>query len=99
MRLSILDSGSRETLKGAVHGVTLCLAVLMWAYNAAAWLQRRQRHLAVNVLVYTALVLFEREHVKHHWATPAEKAVSAALLAAAAVATSAEEPQVQPKAA
>lgn len=98
MRLSILESGSRETIKGAIHGAALCLATLMWAYNVAAWLQRRKRHLAVNALVYTALVLFEREHVRHHLASSAETAAAAALLAAAAVET-VEEPQEQPKAA
>lgn len=99
MRLSILETGSRETIKGAVHGAALCLAALMWAYNFAAWLQRREPHLAVNTLVYTALVLFEREHVRHHLASPAATAAPAALLAAAAAAGSAEEPEVQPKAA
>ena len=99
MQLSILETGSRETLKGAIHGVALCLSAVMWTYNAAAWLQRRERHLAVNTLVYTALILFEREHVRHHWASSDEPAASAALLSAAAVATPLEEPEMQPKAA
>ena len=99
MRFSILESGSREVLKAAIHGAALGLALLMWAYNAAAWLQRRDRHLAVNVLVYSALVAFEREHLKHHLASAGTSAASTALLAAAALASAADEPEAQPKAA
>ncbi len=91
MELSILENGTRETLKGAIHGVALCLAALIGMYNAAAWLQRRQPHLAVNTLVYTALILFECQHVRHHLASPRETAASAALLVAAAVATDSAE--------
>lgn len=100
MELTILESGSRETLKGAIHGVALGLSALMWAYNAAAWLQRRERHLAVNSLIYTALIAFECQHVRHHLAPPVGvPAGSAALLAAAPVVSSAEEPEMQRKAA
>lgn len=86
MRLSILENGSRERLKGAVHGAVLCLAVLTGLYNTAAWLQRRQRHLAVNAIVYIALIVFECQHVRHHFESIAQGAAPAALLAAAAAA-------------
>jgi hypothetical protein len=39
----------------------------MGAYNAAAWLLRRERHLAVNTVLYTALLAWEQQHVAHQW--------------------------------
>jgi hypothetical protein len=36
------------------------------AYNAAAWLSRREPNLAVNTLMYAALIAFEQQHVLHH---------------------------------
>ncbi len=98
MRFNILESGSREALKAGIHGGAMCLALVMWTYNVAAWLQRREPHLAVNALVYTALVLFEAEHVKHHLAAPAVAATSAAMAVAAVVSTT-EQPDAEPKAA
>jgi len=38
----------------------------MGLYNAAAWLARRDRHLAVNTVLYAALILWEQHHVAHH---------------------------------
>jgi hypothetical protein len=64
--LPILYPGSCEPLKATVHGVALGLVVLMGAYNTAAWLRRRQRHLAVNAVIYLAAALFEQRHVMHH---------------------------------
>ena len=64
--LPILYPGSCEPLKAAVHGLALGLAALMGAYNAAAWWQRRQSHLAVNTAIYLAAVFFEQRHVVHH---------------------------------
>jgi len=40
----------------------------MGVYNAAAWFRRRERHLAVNAVLYAALTLWERQHVSHHLA-------------------------------
>jgi hypothetical protein len=100
MRLDILENGTRESLKAGIHAGALCLAAVMWTYNVAAWIQRRQPHLAVNALVYTALVLFEREHVRHHLAKPVSTAAaSAALLVAATAASHVEDAQDEPKAA
>ena len=39
----------------------------MGAYNAAAWMTRRDRHLAINTLLYTALLIWEQHHVAHHY--------------------------------
>jgi hypothetical protein len=48
--------------------MALGVAALCGIYNAAAWLSRRERHLAVNAVLYAALVVFERRHVAHHLA-------------------------------
>jgi hypothetical protein len=67
-KLTVLECGSCEALKLGVHAATLALAVVMSAYNAAAWYRRRKQHLAVNAVLYTALIAFEQHHVAHHLA-------------------------------
>ncbi len=62
----MLDVGQCEPLKAAVHGVLLATVAVCAVYNAAAWLKRRQPHLAINAVVYGAAVLWERAHVMHH---------------------------------
>ena len=52
----MLDSGRCEPLKAAVHGVLLVTVSVCAAYNAAAWLKRRQSHLAINAIIYSAAV-------------------------------------------
>ena len=64
----VLDSGRCEPLKAAVHGVLLVTMGVCAAYNAAAWLKRRQPHLAINAVIYSAAVLWERCHIVHHLA-------------------------------
>jgi hypothetical protein len=64
--LAILYPGNCEPLKATFHGVALLLAAVMGAYNAAAWLRRRQSHLAINATVYIAAVFWEQRHVAHH---------------------------------
>lgn len=98
MRLSILDNGSREGLKGVIHGAALCLAVVTAAYNTAAWLHRREPHLAVNSVIYIALVFFEHQQVRHHLASSGGSAAPAALRATA-VAGATEDAPVEKKAA
>jgi hypothetical protein len=68
MALPILQRGSCEPLKAGVHAAALGLFALMGLYNAAAWLSRRQRHLAVNAVLYSALIVVEQKHVGHHLA-------------------------------
>ena len=53
-------------MKATFHGVALLLAAVMGAYNAAAWMRRRQSHLAVNATIYIAAVFWEQRHVAHH---------------------------------
>lgn len=64
----LLDHGRCEPLKAAVHGVLMTTTGVCAAYNAAAWLRRRQTHLAVNAIVYGLAVVWERCHVAHHLA-------------------------------
>jgi len=69
MDLPVLKCGNCEPLKLSIHAAALGLAALMGAYNGAAWLSRRQRHLAVNTVLYTCLTIWEQRHVAHHLAT------------------------------
>lgn len=64
--LPILQCGNCEPLKASVHGAVMGLAALCAAYNFAAWLTRQQRHLAVNTMLYGAVVAWEAAHVRHH---------------------------------
>ncbi len=66
--VKVLDSGRCEPMKAAVHGVLLATMGVCLVYNAAAWLRRRQRHLAVNAVIYSAGVLWEGSHIAHHLA-------------------------------
>lgn len=82
----MLNVGQCEPLKAAVHGVLLATVTVCAAYNTAAWLKRRQRHLAINAVVYGIAIWWERAHVKHHLVacTPAEPARLALVVAPAA---------------
>src|SRR5688500_13588963 len=64
--LPVLNPGNCEPLKAACHGLALGLAALMGAYNAAAWIRRRQPHLAINAVIYMAAAVWEQRHVAHH---------------------------------
>ena len=54
--VEVLECGSCEELKLGVHATALGLAVVMGLYNAAAWLSRRQQHLAINAVLYAAMI-------------------------------------------
>jgi hypothetical protein len=66
VRLDILKPGCSEGLKAGVHATALGLAAVMGIYNAAAFLRRREPHLAVNAVLYAALMAWEQKHVAHH---------------------------------
>ena len=70
---AITDSGTSEATKAAVHGALLTLAALCGVYNGCAWLKRRERHLATNLLLYASLVAFEAYQVTHHFASDARQ--------------------------
>jgi hypothetical protein len=67
MDLPVLRCGECEPLKLGVHASALGLAALCMIYNAAAWLSRREPHLAINTILYAALVVWEQQHVLHHF--------------------------------
>ena len=67
--LPILKHGSCEPFKAVVHGASMGLFALMGLYNAAAWINRRERHLAVNALIYGLGVAWEHRLVARHLAT------------------------------
>jgi hypothetical protein len=66
MDMKVLECGNCEPLKLGVHAAALGIAALCGVYNAAAWLVRREQHLAVNAVLYAALIAFEQRHVVHH---------------------------------
>jgi hypothetical protein len=66
--VKLLDSGRCEPLKAVVHGVLFTTVAVCAAYNTAAWLRRRQRHLAINAVIYSAALWWERCHIVHHLA-------------------------------
>lgn len=62
----MLDNGECEPAKAAVHGVLMATVAVCAAYNTAAWLKRRETHLAINAILYSAAVWWERCHIVHH---------------------------------
>ena len=64
--LPILKQGACEPFKALVHGASLGLCALIGLYNAAAWINRRDRHLAVNTAVYLMACAWECRLVVHH---------------------------------
>ena len=66
MDLKVLKCGNCEELKLGVHAAALGLAAICGLYNAAAWLSRREQHLAINTVIYAALIALEQQHVAHH---------------------------------
>jgi len=66
-RLAILDCGSCERFKAGVHAAACGLAAVMWLYNSAAWLRRREEHLGINAVIYGLATIWEVEHIAHHW--------------------------------
>jgi hypothetical protein len=64
--LDVLKCGKCEELKLGVHAGALALAALCGAYNAAAWLVRREPHLAVNTVLYVLVIAWEQQHVANH---------------------------------
>ena len=73
-----LSRGHAEPFKGVVHALAGGLCGLMFTYNTAAWLLRRERHLATNALVYGFAVLFELSQARRHLDTETACATVAA---------------------
>jgi hypothetical protein len=66
--MEMLQCGNSERLKTGVHAAVFGLAAVCGLYNAAAWVSRRQTHLAINAVLYAALMVWEQQHVAHHLA-------------------------------
>jgi hypothetical protein len=64
--VKLLESGEHEGLKTTVHAALSALVLACAAYNASAWRQRREPHLAFNAVAYTILTVWELTHVWHH---------------------------------
>jgi hypothetical protein len=64
--LPILQCGNCEPLKAGVHAFVLGTSAVCALYNLAAWLTRRETHLAVNTVLYWTIVVWEATHVRHH---------------------------------
>jgi hypothetical protein len=94
MDLKVLQCGNCEELKLGIHATTLGLAALCGLYNAAAWLSRREQHLALNTIMYTALIVVEQRHVAHHMATLRRAAGAATAAQTQPVPVAAESPAV-----
>jgi hypothetical protein len=58
--------GHAELLKQGVHEVVRGAAGACLGYSVAAFLYRRDWHLAVNAAVYLAVVSYETKKVRHH---------------------------------
>lgn len=67
--MPVLCVGSCEGLKAGVHATLGLLVAVCAVYNACAYLfVRREPHLAVNAVIYTAAIAWEGHHVRHHTA-------------------------------
>jgi hypothetical protein len=58
--------GEQEAFKLAIHLALFGLAMTCGLYAATAWLGRHERHLALNVVGYAAIVAFEATQIKRH---------------------------------
>lgn len=58
--------GRAEPAKAAVHAVAGTLAVLCAAYNAIAFMLRREPHLLQNAIFYGGCACFERYQTQRH---------------------------------
>lgn len=70
MTRAFCTAGTNESMKAAVHAAALGLAGTCFAYNLAAFRYRRERHLAVNAVVYLLAVGWEAKKVCSHLGWP-----------------------------
>ena len=59
-----------ELFKGAVHFAIANLATTVLLYNSLSYVTRRERRLAINVLIYALLTGFETHQTIRHWRRP-----------------------------
>lgn len=58
---------SEEDFKGGVHAGAGMLFAVMAAYSLMRWCSAKQPRNAVNVLVYTPLLIWEWRQAWYHW--------------------------------
>jgi hypothetical protein len=63
---SFCAKGNHEVVKSGVHGAVAALVTMCAIYNLTAWCCRRDRHLAINGVIYTLAVIWELKHTAHH---------------------------------
>jgi hypothetical protein len=61
-----LQAGHAERLKWTTHAALGLLAGVCLVYNVTAWWVRRERHLARNVAIYSAMVALEIQQCQRH---------------------------------
>ena len=59
-------SGNHEWLKSSVHATACAITAVMATYNVAAWCFRREPHLWINGVIYTAAFAWEVKQTLHH---------------------------------
>lgn len=64
--MNALRTGEAEGVKLGVHAALGVLAAVCTVYNSAAWLYRREPHLAVNAVAYGLLTALEVAQVERH---------------------------------
>lgn len=68
--MTVFDCGSCEGFKQGYHEALWWLVVGAAGWNFCAFLQRRERQLLINALLYTAFIAFEdRACARHRDAT------------------------------
>ena len=65
--MSLLNKGSDEAYKGALHAYLAGFLTVVGSYNLAAYLARRERHLLTNTVIYTAGVGWEVYQAWRHF--------------------------------
>jgi len=65
--MTFLEQGCCERTKGYWHLGGLIFAAGATIYNLGALVQRRERHLLVNFMLYAGLTVYEAEKARHHF--------------------------------
>ena len=58
--------GDSEVAKAMFHVALLALGAVCASYNAVAWARRRERHLGLNIMLYSGLVWYEGKQIVRH---------------------------------
>lgn len=60
------QAGANEPVKAGIHAALGMLAAICLVYNVAAWVLRRERHLARNAAIYLTIAAIEVAQVRRH---------------------------------